>query len=94
MMFSGTEDAELIVLLSRNNIALSDLEQVTTSANIDDLLDGKVDVFNGYLTNEPFYLQEHGEQALTFAPSDYGINFYSDVIFTHQDFADSNPEDR
>lgn len=92
MMFSGTEDAELIVLLSRNNIALSDLEQVTTSANIDDLLDGKVDVFNGYLTNEPFYLQEHGEQALTFAPSDYGINFYSDVIFTHQDFADSNPK--
>ncbi|MGR5146764.1 ABC transporter substrate-binding protein [Photobacterium alginatilyticum] len=92
MMFSGTEDAELIVLLSRNNIALSDLEQVTTSANIDDLLNDQVDVFNGYLTNEPFYLQEHGEQALIFSPAEFGVNFYSDVIFTHQDFADSNPE--
>lgn len=92
MMFSGTEDAELIVLLSHNNIALADLEQVTTSADIDDLLKGKVDVFNGYLTNEPFYLQERGEEALIFNPADYGISFYSDVLFTHQDFATSKPE--
>ena len=92
MMFSGTEDAELILLLSRHNIDLSELEQVTTSANIDDLLNGKVDAFNGYLTNEPYYLQQHGEQARIFKPSDYSINFYSDVIFTHQDLADSQPK--
>ncbi|MCW8328136.1 GGDEF domain-containing protein [Photobacterium sp. SDRW27] len=92
MMFSGTEDAELIVLLSHHNIALSDLEQVTTSANIDDLLNGKVDVFNGYLTNEPYYLQERSEEALLFKPADYGINFYSDVLFTHQNFVDNKPE--
>ena len=91
MMFSGAEDAELIVLLSRHNIDLSDLEQITTSANISDLISGKVDAFNGYLTNEPYYLQALGEKALLFKPADDGINFYSDVIFTHAETAEQHP---
>ncbi|MFC1503254.1 ABC transporter substrate-binding protein [Pseudomonadota bacterium] len=92
MMFSGTEDAELITLLAKNNIELTKLEQVTTSANIEDLISGKIDAFNGYLTNEPYYLKERGLNPLIFNPADYGINFYSDIIFTHQDLAKNNPE--
>ncbi|WP_299016025.1 GGDEF domain-containing protein [uncultured Photobacterium sp.] len=91
MMISGIEDAELIVLLDRNHIALTDLEQVTTSTDINDLLSGKVDAFNGYLTNEPYYLKERAKEALIFNPADYGIRFYSDVIFTHQELADTKP---
>ncbi|UTV27068.1 GGDEF domain-containing protein [Photobacterium atrarenae] len=92
MMFAGAEDAELLVLLARNNIYLSDLEQITTSADVDDLLSGKIDAFNGYLTNEPYYLQKQGEQPLIFNPADYGVSFYSDIIFTHQDFAQAHPD--
>ncbi|ELR65156.1 diguanylate cyclase (GGDEF domain) with PAS/PAC sensor [Photobacterium marinum] len=92
MMFSGTEDAELILLLSRNHISLTDLEQITTSANINDLLSEKVDAFNGYLTNEPFFFEESGAKALIFNPADYGIRFYSDVIFTSQALAENRPE--
>lgn len=92
MMFSGTEDAELIALLAKNNIDLTTFEQVTTTANIDDLIEGKIDVFSGYLTNEPYYLKERGLNALIFNPADDGINFYSDIIFTHQDLARENPE--
>ncbi|MEJ2764196.1 ABC transporter substrate-binding protein [Photobacterium sp. MCCC 1A19761] len=91
MMFAGAEDAELLVLLARNDIYLTDLEQITTSADIDDLLIGKIDAFNGYLTNEPYYLQEQGELPLIFNPADYGVSFYSDIIFTHQEFARTHP---
>ena len=92
MMFSGIEDAELVSLLKFHGLETSELQQLPTSANLGDLINNNVDVYNAYSTNEPFLLQEHAIQPRIFDPKDVGINFYSDILFTHSDYAKNNPK--
>lgn len=92
MMFSGIEDAELVSLLKFHGLETSDLQQVPTSANLGDLINHQVDVYNAYSTNEPFLLEDNAIQPRIFDPKDVGINFYSDILFTHSDYAKNNPE--
>lgn len=49
------------------------------------LITGEVDVATGYLTNEPIILEEQGYRVNIINPSDYGVNVYSDVLFTSED---------
>ncbi|MEZ8096530.1 ABC transporter substrate-binding protein [Photobacterium swingsii] len=91
MMFGGNEDAELIAMLTKNGVAINDFQQIKTSSNIKDLLTDEVDAYSGYLTNEPFLLNQQGIETTIYDPTDYGIYFYSDIIFTHQDLIAKRP---
>lgn len=92
MIFAGSTDAELISLLTGNQIRLNEFEAVNTSGNIQDLLSGRVDVFNGYLNNEPYLLKESGVKPVIFQPAQHGIDFYSDILFTHRHTAEQKPD--
>lgn len=84
---------DLAAIFLKENIDLSKINFVPTSANdIDDLITGKVDAITAYVSNEPFFLQQRGIRYRTIRPKDYGINFYSDILFTTQDYAKHNPE--
>ncbi|MDO6544308.1 GGDEF domain-containing protein [Photobacterium sanguinicancri] len=87
MMFSGNEDAEIIAMLTKNGVNINNFHQVKTRSNIDDLIKDKVDAYSAYLTNEPFLLNQQGIETTIFDPTEYGVYFYSDIIFTHQDLA-------
>jgi diguanylate cyclase (GGDEF)-like protein len=63
-----------------------------SSYAIEDLASGKVDAFNSYLTNEPFYLQQQGIDYVVISPSTYGIDFYSDILFTSEAELADHPE--
>lgn len=92
MMFPGHQDAELLATLYYQGLHERQLIPVPTSVNIDDLITGKIDIFNAYLSNEPFYLEEHGVSVSVINPRNYGIDFYSDILFTTQNEEHTNPE--
>ncbi|WP_428462404.1 ABC transporter substrate-binding protein [Photobacterium kagoshimensis] len=91
MMFSGNEDAEIIAMLTKNGVGINDFQQIKTTTNINDLITNRVDAYSGYLTNEPFLLNQQAIETTIFDPTDYGVYFYSDIIFTHQDLVTKRP---
>jgi diguanylate cyclase (GGDEF)-like protein len=81
------------VLLARLNgaplVALAAIFQHSPSVL---LARGKADAFSAYLTDEPFYLQQRGIGFTVIAPKDYGIDFYSDILFTSEQELKAHPE--
>ncbi|VXA79677.1 MULTISPECIES: GGDEF domain-containing protein [Aeromonas] len=91
MMFSAHQDAELLATLFYQGLNESQLTPIQTSVNIDDLVEGRVDIFNAYLSNEPFYLEDRGIPVSVINPRNYGIDFYSDILFTTQAQEQAHP---
>lgn len=92
MMVGGTEDIDFLAMFVNEGVSKSDINIIPSSYNIQDLIDGKTDVFNAYLTNEPFYLKEKGIEGHAIKPLNYGVDFYSDILFTTEDEINNHPE--
>ncbi|MEH6358148.1 MAG: ABC transporter substrate-binding protein [Pseudomonadales bacterium] len=92
MLFPGHDDPELLSMMRIQGLVADDIQRLDTSADINDLINGKTDAFNAYLTNEPFFMQEKGVGVRTINPRDYGVDFYSDVLFTTQNELQHNPQ--
>lgn len=91
MLLPQNASFELVTLLTQLNLMQS-IERVDTSFDIDSLVDGDTDAFNGYETNEPYLLQEWGVDYNLIDPADYGIRFYGDVLFTTDNLAQTRPK--
>ena len=92
MMVGGTADVDFLAMFAREGVKTDALNIIPSSYNIQDLIDGKTDAFNAYQTNEPFYLQEKNIAGFTINPVDYGIDFYSDILFTTRNEIENHPE--
>jgi len=92
MTIGGKPDAALVAMLSSESIDPNLIEVVKSSFNINDLVDGNTDVFNSYLTNEPFFLKQKGIPYTILNPTQYGIDFYSDILFTTEGEIEDNPD--
>jgi len=84
--------ATLNAMFKINNIYHNDYISVPHSFDTNDLIDQTVDAMSTYVSNEPFHLKEKGVEYLIFDPADYGFAFYSDILFTSQNFAKQNPQ--
>ncbi|MFY0640785.1 MAG: ABC transporter substrate-binding protein [Bermanella sp.] len=92
MTLPEPQNSELFSLLKQESIPIESVEIIPTSFDINDLITGKVDAYNGYISNEPYYLKQRNIDFHLIKPRDYGINFYSDVLITHKELAEDNPE--
>ncbi|WP_068331644.1 GGDEF domain-containing protein [Photobacterium jeanii] len=92
MMFAGNEDAEIIAMMAKAGLTLSDFEQVPTTGKLESLVQDHVDAFSGYLTSDAYILNQQGIPPRVFDPTDHGIYFYSDIIFTHSDMVEYNED--
>ncbi|MDD5387750.1 MAG: ABC transporter substrate-binding protein [Gallionellaceae bacterium] len=92
MMTRSVENAELLVLLSNEGVRIDHLNLIPSSFNVQDLIDGKADAFNAYSSNEPYFLKQRGISYRIIDPHSYGVDFYSDVLFTSQDELRVHPE--
>ncbi|AFI83628.1 myristoyl transferase [Methylophaga nitratireducenticrescens] len=83
---------DLSAMLLRFQIHPSQLNIVDPSPeDIDNLIDGKVDALTAYISNEPFEMISHGVDYRTLSPHEYNINFYSDIIFTSEQYLKRQP---
>ncbi|ADG93857.1 diguanylate cyclase with PAS/PAC sensor [Arcobacter nitrofigilis DSM 7299] len=56
------------------------------------LLDKKVDASPVYLSNEPFYFKKNNIDINIINPSNYGFDFYGDILFTSENEAKNHPQ--
>jgi ABC-type nitrate/sulfonate/bicarbonate transport system substrate-binding protein len=92
MLMSKQFDADFVAMFSREGIKENSIEIIPSSYNIEDLISGKVSAFNSYMTNEPYFLKQRGFDFTVIDPSTYGIDFYSDVLFTSEQEIDEHPQ--
>ncbi|WP_066167447.1 ABC transporter substrate-binding protein [Aliarcobacter cryaerophilus] len=74
------------------NVDINSMKIIPHSFNIDDLINKNTDLMLSYTTNEPFLLKEKGYGSKIFYPKDYGFDFYENILFTNNEFAEKNPK--
>ena len=81
-VFPLSESVELLAPFSSEGLAPEKLDLVQTGFDLQPLIDGKVDAYDAYVTNEPYQLEQKGIPYQLIDPRTYGIDFYGDVLFT------------
>lgn len=92
MLMPPPESAELLTVLRKDQYNNLNVEFQHTSFDVEDLIRGKTDAYDGYISNEPYVLTQQGVEYNLINPRDYGVNFYADVLVTRESLADRNPE--
>lgn len=88
------KDEEVIykALLEKNNINRSDIKEVPLLFDLSQITTKKVDAQIVYEINEPILLKQKDFNINLIKPRDYGINFYSDAIFTTDEMINNRSE--
>lgn len=92
MLMEGGNDADFLTMLRNEGVSPQQVQSIPSSFRLDDLIEGKVDAFNSYLTNEPFYLLQRGVDFNVIEPRNYRVDFYSDILFTTEAELRQHPE--
>jgi PAS domain S-box-containing protein len=92
MLLEGDDAAEYIAMFQNEGVSLEQIKVIPSTFNINDLIDGKTDVFNAYTTNEPYYLEHKGISVSIISPKNYGIDFYGDCLFTSEQEIKDHPD--
>lgn len=92
LLLGSDEDVELKAMFLNEGIPLDKIDFITQGKHLDDLIAGKVIGLNAYLSNEPFLLDQQGISHTVLRPQTYGMDFYSDVLFTSQAQEQKNPQ--
>jgi diguanylate cyclase (GGDEF)-like protein len=92
MLMPQPESAELRITLAHEGIDLDRLQVLQTSFNPQDLIDGTTDAYDGYISNEPFWLQQQKVPYRLINPREYGVNFYNDVLTTREALVQQQPQ--
>ncbi len=92
MLDYGAHDASILAMLKKVGLTTDDYLLQQTSYDPLDLLDGKTDAFNAYITDQGFLLDEQGVENHYIHPGRYGIDFYSDILTTTEQEIAQNPD--
>ncbi|GBE00825.1 blue-light-activated protein [bacterium BMS3Bbin06] len=84
VMLNPHGNSEIRAMLLNEAVRPEDIEIVDHTWNLNDLVQGKVDAFSGYVTDLPFLLGEQGIAYSVIRPVSYGIDFYGDCLFTSE----------
>ncbi|QUM78564.1 ABC transporter substrate-binding protein [Moritella sp. 24] len=89
---TGRLEPHLLTMLEMQNVDLDSLPPITKKSDysLNALISGEVDVITSYLTNQPYILAQMGIDYQIMDPQAYGINFYSDILFTSEAFFSKN----
>jgi len=92
MMMNQNIDADFIAMFHNEGIDLDSIKIKPSSYEIEDLINGGTAAFNSYITNEPFYLKQRGVDYSILNPRSYGVDFYSDILFTTESEIEKHPK--
>ena len=62
------------------------------AADLAPFYNGEIDVYPGFVINEPDTIRRAGYEVNVILASDYGVNEYADVLFTTEEMIDQNPD--
>ena len=84
MLMSNDGDDDILSMMSSAGVSKKEIEIVPTSLNIQDFIDEKVDGYAAYSTNEVHLLMKKNINFNVLEPRIYGVDFYSDILFTSE----------
>ncbi len=92
MMLNESMDTDLLAMLGNEGVDIKRVGILPSSLELQDLIDGRVDAFNAYLTNETYFLKWQKFPFTIINPRNYGVDFYSDILFTTEEELLQHPE--
>ncbi len=78
-------NAEIKSMLAAESISLDQIQVVEHTSRVDQLVNGEVDIMSAYASNEPALLKQMGIKINIINPLNYGVDFYSDNIYTSEE---------
>ena len=84
--------ADLIAFMNDEGVELEQCTILNHYFSPDQLINGDVDAITGYLSDEPFLLDQNGFEYRVISPQMGGIDFYGDLLFCSESFLRANPE--
>ncbi len=84
---------EILAMLYGEGLKPGQFNVVETTYSLNGLLSNRADALLVYTSNEPFFLDKFGIPYRLISPKRYGIDFYSDCLFTSRRQIDKHPED-
>lgn len=87
------QSAELYAYFSNEGINPNSFINYPYQADLSLLIKDKVDVISAYITDEPYLLNKYNIDYQIFSPQSSGIDFYSDILFTSENFIKNNPKE-
>ncbi len=88
----AVETASVNAMINASKAGEKSIKYKKHTFDINELIDKKVDLYAGYISNEPFILREKRIPYRLFLPKDMGFDFYDDILFTSQKEAQKNPQ--
>lgn len=88
----GNDEVLYNILLSKEQIDRSKLNEVAQIPDVSQLLTNQVDVKMVYEMNDPVLLKIQGKETNIIRFRDYGVNFYGDTLFTTEDMIKNHPD--
>lgn len=79
-------------MLIDNGLKPGDYAKLDYNGDVNNLINGDVIAIYGYISNEPYLLEQLGHEVKLFHPQDPNINFYGDNLATTQKELEDNPE--
>lgn len=89
---SNEGDLMLFGILNSFGLTESDINRVGVSQAVGPLVEGELDMMNGFITNQVIALQSQGVDLQILRPEDYGVLIYQDLLFTTNDMVENNPD--
>jgi len=87
----GADEVPLRALFAEYGITADKYTHIKPSFNNTDLIQDKVDVMSGYITNLPYFFEQQGIKINIINPLNYGIDFYGDLLFTSEQELQHHP---
>ena len=87
----GTDGLPLEAMFNELGLKEETFWPVLNPAGPDALIKGEIDVYPGYLTNEPYYFRQKNINVNIIDPQNYGVDFYGDMLFTSQAELENHP---
>ena len=85
------QSEELVAYLKQEGMPLDKMKLIDHSYNLKDLIEGKVDVVSGYITDDPDVLERANFPYHAYTPRAAGIDFYGDNLFTTDNELKNHP---
>ena len=82
----------ILSMLKVSDIHVDKLQAKIGVLSINDIAKKKLDLYSVYIPNQPYYLKKHHIQYHLFSPSDYGLDFYGDMLFSSKNELDNHFE--
>ena len=90
--------AQILAMFRREGVKVNSLYDekpvrfAPHSWNVEDLIEKRADAMTAYVTEIPRFKRQYGFEPAILNPLDYGVDFYSDTLFTSSEFLKAEPE--